>query len=67
MKNTNDDAVDTGKSVLAICIGAQLIAKALGARVHPNRHKEIGWFPVQIIPLSDEPLFQLPLDLGVSG
>jgi GMP synthase (glutamine-hydrolysing) len=39
-------ACDENKSVLGICLGAQLIANALGARVYKNRHMEIGWFPV---------------------
>jgi len=40
------DAVDRGKPVLGICLGAQLIAKALGAMVYRNPAKEIGWAPV---------------------
>jgi len=39
-------AVRQRQPVLGLCLGAQLIAKGLGASVHPNVRKEIGWAPV---------------------
>jgi GMP synthase (glutamine-hydrolysing) len=45
-------AVSYGKPVLGVCLGAQMIAKALGAPVYRNREKEIGWFPVDFTELA---------------
>jgi GMP synthase-like glutamine amidotransferase len=39
-------AIEQNKKVLGICLGAQLIAEALGSRVFQNPEKEIGWFEV---------------------
>lgn len=41
-------ALKAGIPILGICLGAQLVAKALGACVTPNRSKEIGWHEVAV-------------------
>jgi GMP synthase-like glutamine amidotransferase/nitroimidazol reductase NimA-like FMN-containing flavoprotein (pyridoxamine 5'-phosphate oxidase superfamily) len=51
-------AVDAGKGVLGICLGAQLLSHILGGEVTQNEHVEIGWQPVTLTPQgAAHPLF----------
>jgi GMP synthase (glutamine-hydrolysing) len=52
------EAIQRGKTILGICLGAQLIAKALGAKVIRAPVREIGWFDVSLTRMgSHDPLF----------
>lgn len=41
-------AIDAGKTVIGVCLGAQLIAHCLGAEVKSSGVKEIGWLPMRL-------------------
>lgn len=52
-------AVSEGKPVLGICLGAQLLARALGARVNRHHEREIGWYDVSpTSAAASDPLFE---------
>ncbi len=50
-------SIDQNKTVIGICLGSQLIASALKAKVYPNKEKEIGWFPINVSEAIINPLF----------
>ncbi len=52
-------ALKAGVPMLGICLGSQLIAKALGARVYRNDGLEIGWAPVYLTDAAKkDPVFR---------
>jgi len=42
------ESIAARKTIIGICLSAQLLADALGARVQRNPHKEIRWFALEL-------------------
>jgi GMP synthase (glutamine-hydrolysing) len=56
-------AIKANKYVLGVCLGAQMVAHVLGAKVYPGQKKEIGWYEVALTPegMSDHLMSALAL------
>lgn len=57
--------LETGKPVLGICLGAQMMAVVAGGRVVRGGRKEIGWFDIRVEQAEGHLLSGLPEQLTV--
>jgi len=49
-----EEALRRDLPVLGVCLGSQLLATALGARVRPGPDPEVGWLPVELEAAAEE-------------
>ena len=53
-----ESALKIGRPVLGVCLGSQLLAHVLAAKVYPGASKEIGWHDVSLTPAGhDDPVW----------
>lgn len=59
-----EQAITANKHIMGICLGAQMVAHALGARVYAGGQKEIGWYEIAFTPegMNDPLMSTLALD-----
>lgn len=62
-KTCIEKTAGAGVPVLGICLGAQMLADMLGARVVQNPHHEVGWWPVRFSPEAQNRIPGLPRSL----
>jgi GMP synthase (glutamine-hydrolysing) len=53
-----EKALILGLPMLGFCLGAQLLAKVLGAKVYKNPQPELGWYDLEMIAGADQGIFK---------